>query len=158
MSKGMEIGSNWGICDAKHGAIEAAESADDGSAFLPGGCHFRRSKDSSTSNSNNTVNIQRSGHFIQSAELPRKQQYGGSNGTELGRGRSTGQSNEMDVIVAGDSQKTELINEDEGSQGGTGERAVISSGLEGAELSTHPWQQDQGGSSDDMLILYGSPS
>ena len=36
--------------------------------------------------------------------------------------------------------------------------AVISSGFGAGGFPKHQWHQDQAGSSDDMLILYGSPS
>lgn len=39
-----------------------------------------------------------------------------------------------------------------------GGAAVISSGFGSGGFPQHRWHQDQGGSNDDMLILYGSPT
>lgn len=155
---GTEMGSNW--------AGKAAENADGGA--LPGCSHVRWSKDNSTSN--NPVSNQKNVNITQSTELQGKRQYGGGNVTGLVGGSNTEHSNGMDIAVGGDTQKTGVINDDHGwhtglggggrngSESGVGAHAVISSGLGVGGFSTHPWQQDQAGSSDDLLILYGSPS
>lgn len=90
----------------------------------------------------------------------------------LGGGISATHPSGMDVVVGGDRHETGPISAHQhqcvlkdgiGTCGGggidqPGGGAVISSGFGAGGFPKHQWHQDQGGSSDDMLILYGSPS
>lgn len=170
LSFGTNLGSDRGECldTINHGtAEEVARNA--GVAGGGGCCSFLWSKDGDYQRA-----IQQSGNSDQSAEGG-NQQHGhvGSNAAGLGGGISAKHPSGMDVVVGGDRHDTGPISEyvsdgggaeigiGGGSGNGIGEPgggAVISSGFGAGGFPKHPWHQDQGGSSDDMLILYGSPS
>lgn len=94
----------------------------------------------------------------------READRGTNSAPALGGGGSAAHPTEMGVVVVGGGQESGLIKGGHGwrvltrGMGEAGGGAVIASGFGAGGFPQHQWHQDQGGSSDDMLILYGSPS
>ncbi|CAN0054535.1 unnamed protein product [Ectocarpus fasciculatus] len=106
------------------------------------------------------VNDHRSGT---GSTAPEKQQ-GGDKTVKPGGRSSIGCQDGMYVDGRGYEEDTRLTSFEIGdggecrAQNGAGGNPVIPSGFGAGCFPKHRWLQHQGGSSDGMLILYGSPS
>eukprot|EP00752_Nemacystus_decipiens_P009085 g8112.t1 len=157
---GINFGSDRGGCMVKHGEVGGApRSADVDSS--------RWSKGGSSSQWNGS-----GGHSAADGN----QELGGRSATGRGGGMSAMHPSGMEVVVGGDRHEGGPISKyfmKGGGEGGfgvgvdagsgtcsdqPGGGAVISSGFGAGGFPKNQWHQDQGGSNDDMLILYGSPS
>eukprot|EP00904_Undaria_pinnatifida_P007396 jgi/Undpi1/3787/HiC_scaffold_16.g07156.m1 len=157
--------STWGIYEEGGGKDVATRKG------VAGCCTFRWPDSMSTNHANDSENRScrdcRIGiHPGRGCDGQQEEQSGNSTAGQ-GGGASAAHPNAMELAVGAGRQESQMVGdrgcpalgEGGGSGGGgAGGNVVISSGFGSGGFPKHPWHQDQGGSCDDMLILYGSPS
>lgn len=163
--------STWGLYeeggDGKNNSATRSKGAAAGGGV--GCCTFRWPESTSTNASDSGRRNCSSGASHPGRGCEGQPEQGGSStaGQQQGGGASAAHPSAMEVVVGGGRQESQMVGDHgcpvleaggDGEGGGAGGDVVISSGFGSGGFPKHPWHQDQGGSCDDMLILYGSPS